>query len=136
MGSSATQSPGCAYLDALNTHVHGCLDGTFHRTTKGHAPRHLNGNVLGNKLRIDVRIADFMDLTPVKKLSEANQELCQQCGNCTRCPYLAISLNDDNYPVTDPERCIGCSICSKKCFSGAIIMRERTPEEAAALKEE
>ena len=81
-------------------------------------------------------IVDFMELTPVKKISAVNGELCQHCGNCTRCPYLAIKLDDDKVPTTDPALCIGCSICTQKCFSGALYMRERTPEEAALLKED
>jgi dihydropyrimidine dehydrogenase (NAD+) subunit PreA len=80
-------------------------------------------------------ITDFMDLTPVKKISQPNLDYCVACGNCARCPYLAISLDDRGFPSTDPARCIGCSICAKKCFVGAISMRERTPEELAVLKE-
>ncbi len=80
-------------------------------------------------------IIDFMSLSPVKRLSEVNYELCVSCGNCARCPYLAIDLDDMGNPHTDPSRCIGCSICAKKCFVGAISMRERTPEEFAALRE-
>jgi heterodisulfide reductase subunit A-like polyferredoxin len=57
------------------------------------------------------------------------------CGNCARCGYLAIELDEERKPVHDPEKCIGCSICAKKCFSGALEMRDRTPEELAALKE-
>jgi len=80
-------------------------------------------------------IVDFMALSPVKKVSDADHELCVSCGNCARCPYLAISLDDKRLPWTDPARCIGCSICAQKCFVGAITMRVRTPEELAALKE-
>ena len=64
-------------------------------------------------------IRGFMDLTAVKKISQVHDELCMHCGNCARCPYLAVTLNDDKIPVTDPERCVGCSICVQKCFSGA-----------------
>jgi dihydropyrimidine dehydrogenase (NAD+) subunit PreA len=78
---------------------------------------------------------DFMALTPVKKISEARPELCVSCGNCARCPYLAISLDEKGLPHTDPSRCIGCSICAKKCFTGAILMRSRSAEEIAVLKE-
>ena len=78
---------------------------------------------------------DFMALTPVKKISEARPELCVSCGNCARCPYLAITLDDQGIPHTDPARCIGCSICAKKCFTGAILMRTRTAEEFAVLRE-
>jgi dihydropyrimidine dehydrogenase (NAD+) subunit PreT len=80
-------------------------------------------------------ITDFMALSPVKKISEANLEYCVACGNCARCPYLAISLDDKGFPHTDAARCIGCSICAKKCFVGAIHMRERTAEELAMLRE-
>jgi dihydropyrimidine dehydrogenase (NAD+) subunit PreT len=80
-------------------------------------------------------ITDFMALTPVKKISEANPDYCVSCGNCARCPYLAISLDTNGKPHTDPALCIGCSICAKKCFVGAISMRERTSEELAVLRE-
>ncbi|GAB4503371.1 MAG: hypothetical protein Fur0043_03630 [Anaerolineales bacterium] len=80
-------------------------------------------------------ITDFMALSPIKKISQVVPELCVSCGNCARCPYLAIELDERGIPHTDPARCIGCSICAKKCFTGALYMRERTPEEAAALKE-
>ena len=80
-------------------------------------------------------VTDFMSLTPIKKISEARPDLCVSCGNCARCPYLAITLDDKGYPHTDPSRCIGCSICAKKCFTGAIAMRARSPEELAALIE-
>jgi dihydropyrimidine dehydrogenase (NAD+) subunit PreT len=80
-------------------------------------------------------ITDFMALTPVKKISEASPLLCVACGNCARCPYLAITLDEKGLPHTDPARCIGCSICAKKCFTGAINMRTRSVTELAALKE-
>jgi Pyruvate/2-oxoacid:ferredoxin oxidoreductase delta subunit len=44
-------------------------------------------------------------------------------------------LNDRKVPETDPARCVGCSICAQKCFSGALSMRERTKKELAALQE-
>jgi NADPH-dependent glutamate synthase beta subunit-like oxidoreductase/dihydroorotate dehydrogenase/Pyruvate/2-oxoacid:ferredoxin oxidoreductase delta subunit len=81
-------------------------------------------------------ITDFMALPAKKKVSAADRELCLRCGNCSRCPYLAITPNGEGYPVTDPARCIGCSICALKCFAGAITMRERSAEEAAALGED
>lgn len=80
-------------------------------------------------------ITDFMALTPVKKISDPDPALCVSCGNCTRCPYLAITLDDQGVPHTDPALCIGCSICAKKCFVGAISMRTRTAEELAMLRE-
>jgi dihydropyrimidine dehydrogenase (NAD+) subunit PreA len=80
-------------------------------------------------------ITDFMALSPIKKVSEINSDLCTRCGNCMRCPYLAISLDDHMHLHTDPSLCIGCSICALKCFVGAITMRDRIPAELAALQE-
>jgi dihydropyrimidine dehydrogenase (NAD+) subunit PreT len=80
-------------------------------------------------------ITDFDDLPDRKKISDVQPELCQHCGNCQRCPYLAISLDETKVPVTDPARCIGCSICALKCFSGALYLRERTEDEQRALSE-
>jgi heterodisulfide reductase subunit A-like polyferredoxin len=81
-------------------------------------------------------VTDFMQLSPVKRISEARTEFCVSCGNCARCPYLAIVLDNQGFPRTDPSHCIGCSICAKKCFTGAIFMRDRTLEELALLKED
>ena len=80
-------------------------------------------------------VTDFMALSPVKKISEADYSLCVSCGNCARCPYLAIQLDVDGHPHTDATFCIGCSICAQKCMTGAIHMRARTPEELAVLQE-
>jgi dihydropyrimidine dehydrogenase (NAD+) subunit PreT len=78
-------------------------------------------------------ITDFMALSATKKLPEVIRELCEHCGNCARCPYLAITMDGQIVPVFDPVHCIGCSLCAQKCFSGAIFMRERTERELAAL---
>ena len=80
-------------------------------------------------------VTDFMALSPVKKISEARADYCVSCGNCARCPYLAIKLDEHGLPHTDPSLCIGCSICAQKCFIGAIQMRVRTPEELVMLQE-
>jgi len=80
-------------------------------------------------------ITGFMELSPVKKISHADPDVCVSCGNCARCPYLPITLDENGKPHTNPALCIGCSICAKKCFVGAISMRARTAEELAVLQE-
>ena len=80
-------------------------------------------------------ITGFMELSPVKKISAVSADLCEHCGNCTRCPYMAITLDEDKVPVTDASKCIGCSICAQKCFAGALYLRTRTEEEQAVLSE-
>jgi len=80
-------------------------------------------------------ITPFVELPAIKEVSTVDAERCVHCGNCTRCPYLAITLNAEKVPETDPARCIGCSFCTLMCFTGALSMRERTSAEAAALVE-
>jgi len=77
-----------------------------------------------------------MELTPKKRISSVVTELCQSCGNCTRCSYGAITLDAEKHPTFNAELCVGCSICTQKCFSGALRMRERTAAELAMLKED
>lgn len=79
-------------------------------------------------------IRDFMELGAVKQISSCESDLCVQCGNCTRCPYLAITLDEDIHPETDAAKCIGCGLCVLQCFAGALSLRDRTAAEKAALK--
>jgi dihydropyrimidine dehydrogenase (NAD+) subunit PreT len=79
-------------------------------------------------------VTDFMALSATKKLPQVDAALCEHCGNCTRCPYQAITLNGRKVPLFDPALCIGCSLCAQKCFAGAIAMRPRTARELAALQ--
>lgn len=78
-------------------------------------------------------IRGFMDLDATKQVSDCDEELCVQCGNCTRCPYLAISLNAKGYPETDAAKCIGCSLCVLQCPAMALRLRDRTAKEKQAL---
>jgi dihydropyrimidine dehydrogenase (NAD+) subunit PreA len=77
-------------------------------------------------------IVDFMALSPTLRIPTLTKELCVSCGNCTRCGYLAVSLDADRLPRFDAAKCIGCSLCAQKCFTGALAMRDRSPEERAA----
>jgi ferredoxin len=69
-------------------------------------------------------VTGFMELPPKQKVSSVVEELCMHCGNCTRCPYLAITLNVDKIPVIDEDKCVGCSLCVQKCFAGALKMKD------------
>lgn len=80
-------------------------------------------------------VTGFMDLTPVKNIPQVDENLCQHCGNCERCGYLAIKLDENKIPHIDASKCVGCSLCTKKCFSGALSMRKRTVEELEVCPE-
>ncbi len=81
-------------------------------------------------------ITPFEELPARKMIPEVTAALCEHCGNCTRCPYQAITLNKKRVPVFDAARCVGCSLCAQKCFAGAIYMRERSAAERAAIQED
>jgi len=68
-------------------------------------------------------VTDFMDLPPKTKHSALLKDQCVKCGNCTRCPYLAISLDEEEYPSIDKDKCVGCSLCTQLCFAGALEMK-------------
>ncbi|MFH1177982.1 MAG: FAD-dependent oxidoreductase, partial [Acidobacteriota bacterium] len=80
-------------------------------------------------------ITPFGELSATKLVSAVESELCERCGNCTRCPYLAITLDAQQHPITEAARCVGCSFCVQQCFTGALFMRERTPAEVAKARE-
>ncbi len=80
-------------------------------------------------------IAAFDDLSVSTTVPALDASLCTQCGNCTRCPYVAITLDGRRYPVIDAALCVGCSLCAQKCFTGALHMRPRTHAELAAPHE-
>lgn len=76
-------------------------------------------------------LTDFMDLSPVKRIPQIDEDLCIKCGNCTRCSYFGLIQEGDKI-VAHPENCVGCTICAQKCIAKAITMRDRTPAELAA----
>ncbi len=69
-------------------------------------------------------ITDFMDLKAKSKHSALIPDLCVKCGNCTRCPYLAIDLDEEGYPVVDEKKCMGCSLCVQLCWTHALKMED------------
>jgi Pyruvate/2-oxoacid:ferredoxin oxidoreductase delta subunit len=57
-----------------------------------------------------------------------DQDTCAACGTCAdeRCPMSAIVEEDGSYRV-QPERCIGCGVCTNTCPTSAIAL-VRKPE--------
>jgi dihydropyrimidine dehydrogenase (NAD+) subunit PreT len=121
---TAVMKYGLGYVDELHSGLSYLMQERGFRSVK-----ELIGSALPNP------ITDFGALSPTKQLPQVVAALCQHCGNCTRCPYQAIVLNSRGVPVFDPSHCVGCSLCAQKCFAGAISMRDRTPQELAALSE-
>jgi len=121
---TAVMKYGLGYVDELHSGLSYLMEERGFRSVK-----ELIGSALPNP------ITEFGALSPTKKLPQVVAALCQHCGNCARCPYQAIVLNSRGVPTFDASQCVGCSLCAQKCFAGAISMRDRTPQELAALKE-
>jgi NADPH-dependent glutamate synthase beta subunit-like oxidoreductase/Pyruvate/2-oxoacid:ferredoxin oxidoreductase delta subunit len=63
---------------------------------------------------------------PVRRVAcVLDARLCTSCGNCTRCPQLAIALDARGSPTIDSARCTGCALCVERCFPGALRMEPR-----------
>jgi dihydropyrimidine dehydrogenase (NAD+) subunit PreA len=121
---TAVMKYGLGYVDELHSGLSYLMEERGFSSVK-----ELIGSALPNP------ITDFGALSPMKKLPQVVAALCEHCGNCTRCPYQAIILDSRGVPMFDASHCVGCSLCAQKCFAGAILMRDRTPQELAALKE-
>ena len=121
---TAVMKYGLGYVDELHSGLSYLMEERGFRSVK---------ELIGSAM--PTPITDFGALSPTKKLPQVVAALCQHCGNCTRCPYQAIVLDSCGVPIFDASHCIGCSLCAQKCFAGAIFMRDRTPQELAALKE-
>jgi len=61
-------------------------------------------------------------------LPQVDAELCEHCGNCTRCPYQAITLNRNKVPCFDAALCIGCSLCAAAGRQAIIFVPESAPK--------
>ena len=71
-------------------------------------------------------VCPFGSLVPHldEKYWEIDQEKCKQCGICySSCITSAIDCDEDQQVVDKiviTDKCIGCSLCSRKCPVGAI----------------
>lgn len=50
------------------------------------------------------------------------EDKCAGCGDCVEnCPTEAISMNDNNVAVIDPDVCAECGDCINTCPAEAIV---------------
>lgn len=60
---------------------------------------------------------------PAPAKAEVQASLCNGCGNCTRCPYEAVTLDARRIAAVDADRCTGCALCLAQCLPGALSLR-------------
>jgi pyruvate ferredoxin oxidoreductase delta subunit len=73
-------------------------------------------------------VATFLSDT-IKTASWRNQrpvldrEKCTRCTVCWKfCPDVAVSFDDEGYPLFSVDHCKGCGICAHECRPGALEM--------------
>jgi Na+-translocating ferredoxin:NAD+ oxidoreductase RNF subunit RnfB len=64
-----------------------------------------------------------------KAVCEVDLATCTGCGNCSRCPHLAIALDARGMPTVDRERCVGCALCVQLCLGGSLSLHRPACEE-------
>lgn len=57
----------------------------------------------------------FIKKPPVKKAAPAPAAKCEDAA-----PAVEVKPRDDGKPVSDPAKCVYCTLCAKKCPAGAI----------------
>lgn len=57
---------------------------------------------------------------PVKKPAPAAAPKAEAASKAEAAPACAVAPRDDGKPVQDPEKCVYCTICAKKCPQGAL----------------
>lgn len=66
---------------------------------------------------------------PSRFEAEVDVELCSNCETCIdRCFFDAISMTDE-HAVVDPEKCLGCGVCTVVCPTEALRLKEVRPED-------
>jgi Na+-translocating ferredoxin:NAD+ oxidoreductase subunit B len=61
--------------------------------------------------------------TAVNGGSKSCQYGCLGYGDCAAaCPFDAITMNDDNLPEVNPDKCTGCGKCVDACPKGIITL--------------
>jgi Na+-translocating ferredoxin:NAD+ oxidoreductase subunit B len=63
-------------------------------------------------------------------VASIDQETCAACGTCAeeRCPMEAVVEDNGGYKV-QPERCIGCGVCTNTCPTESITLGRRPESE-------
>jgi heterodisulfide reductase subunit A len=70
-----------------------------------------------------VRARAFITDSPkalANEIPAVNQLLCTKCEECLKCPFEALSLNENGRVAVDPLICSGCGYCTELCQNGAI----------------
>lgn len=62
----------------------------------------------------------FIKKPPVKKAAPAPAAMPATPATPSETPAAEIKPRDDGKPVSDPAKCVYCTLCAKKCPAGAI----------------
>jgi len=63
-------------------------------------------------------------LAPAHFLAQVDQQLCNNCGKCTRACNTGAHVMENKEHGYDRDKCIGCGVCVPACKEEAITMQE------------
>ncbi|WP_424353413.1 ferredoxin:CoB-CoM heterodisulfide reductase subunit HdrA [Methanosarcina mazei] len=66
------------------------------------------------------------------EIAAINQLLCTRCGECLKCPFDALSINENGRVVLGPLICTGCGYCTELCREGAVQIAGFTKSQLKA----
>ncbi|AEH60594.1 fumarate reductase/succinate dehydrogenase flavoprotein domain protein [Methanosalsum zhilinae DSM 4017] len=74
--------------------------------------------------------AGVISLSP--ETATINYSICDHCGQCLKCPFDAIWINDSGKIEIDQVACKGCGYCTGQCPSDAIHIEGYTNRQIMA----
>lgn len=69
------------------------------------------------------KIKDGMPTYTYARTTQLIRDRCIKCGICEKiCPYDAVTLDEQRYPIIDAVRCEGCGLCVSACPTHALFI--------------
>jgi len=128
VGKKVTREEAKKYFDEMQDL--GLVATTENYEDAGHAVICLCCGCCCSQLRGRTRWDNPEAVAPSNFVAESSEE-CVLCGNCEgRCFFGAITRDEDlERSVVDPDKCMGCGVCTLTCEQGALRLKRLEREQ-------